>query len=150
MDDTGSVNRNGPYGDGLICASSQRATAAWPIDDDRGWPQVTAVTALGAAGRRPRTTRRHDQVVVSSAPRVATVGELGADRSARLQTRDDEPSSSSSGVDELLGGETRSRTQVREVTFRSARPNAHQRGRVGDRSASRDVGGKDVQLAPGC
>ena len=68
MDDTSSVNRKGPHGDGLIYASPWRATAAWPIDDDRGWAQVTAVTALGAAGRRRQDDR---------ARRSAKLRELG-------------------------------------------------------------------------
>ena len=49
-----------------------------------------------------------------------------------LRTRGDKSPSGSSRVDKLLGGKTRPRTQVGEVTFHGARPNAHEFGRVRD------------------
>jgi hypothetical protein len=51
---------------------------------------------------------------------------------AGFETRDDEPTGSPSGVDQLYGRETGLRTQVGEVALRGARLNAHQHGRVRD------------------
>jgi hypothetical protein len=62
-------------------------------------------------------------------------GGWGAHLSVRLQARDVEPSSSPPGVDELLGRETRPRTQVREVTFHRARPDTDELGGILNRSS---------------
>ena len=64
-----------------------------------------------------------------------------------LQTRDRKPPGSSSGVDQLRGGETRTRTQIGEMTFHGAGSNTHELGGVRDGSASGDVGSEDVHLA---
>ena len=64
-----------------------------------------------------------------------------------FQTRYEEPSGSSSGVDELLGGKTRPRTQVGEVTLHGARPDAHELGGVLNGSARGNEGSEDVHLA---
>ena len=68
-------------------------------------------------------------------------------KARRLKTWYDEPTSGPSGVDQLLGGEARPRTQVGEVALRGTRPNAHELGGVLDGSASSDVGGEHVHLA---
>jgi hypothetical protein len=68
---------------------------------------------------------------------------------AGFEARDDKPTGSPSGVDQLYGRETGLRTQVGEVALHRARLNAHQRSRVLDRPASCDVRGEDVHLARG-
>ncbi len=65
-----------------------------------------------------------------------------------LQTQDVQPAGSATSIDELNGGETGPRTQVGEVTFRSARTNAHDPDRIRDGSASGDVCGEDAALSP--
>ena len=56
----------------------------------------------------------------------------GPHDSARLQTRDDEPTGRASGIDQLLGRETRPGAEVGEMAFHGARPNAHELGGVVD------------------
>ena len=68
-------------------------------------------------------------------------------RSGRLETRDDEPAASPPGVDQLLGGKTRPRTQVGEVALHGARADADELGCVLDGSASGDEGCENVHLA---
>jgi len=70
-------------------------------------------------------------------------------RSARLQTRDDEPSSGPARVDQLIGGQASPRTQVGEVAFSGARPNADEGGSLRDKPGRGDVGGEDGQLTRG-
>ena len=67
----------------------------------------------------------------------------------RLETRDDEPTGGPSGVDQLYRRETGLRTQVGEVTFRSARPDAHELRSVPDGSTGGDEGSEDVHLTLG-
>jgi hypothetical protein len=50
--------------------------------------------------------------------------------SAWLCAWDQQPAGGSSRVDQLLGGQARPRTQVGEVTLRSARSDVHARGRI--------------------
>src|SRR5664279_6203057 len=69
--------------------------------------------------------------------------------SAALQARHNQRSIGSPGVDQLLGGETRPRMQVGEVTFHCARPNVQEPGCAGDGSSGNE-GGKDVHLALRC
>ena len=64
-----------------------------------------------------------------------------------LKARDDESPGSSSGVDQLLGGQARPRSQVGQVALDGARSDADEFRRVRDRSASGNVGGEDVLLA---
>jgi hypothetical protein len=59
-----------------------------------------------------------------------------------LKARDDEPIGCPSRVDQLLGGKTRPRTQVGEVTLRGARPNAHKLRGVLDRPTGHHEGRK--------
>jgi hypothetical protein len=64
-------------------------------------------------------------------------------RTLALKSRHEEPSLGASAVDQLLGGETRPRTQVGEVTFHCARPNVQEPGRAGDGSSGNE-GSEDV------
>ena len=64
-----------------------------------------------------------------------------------LQARNDEPAARPAGVDQLFRREAGPRTQVGEVTLHSARPDAHELGRVEDGSTSGHIGGKHVPLA---
>ena len=50
-------------------------------------------------------------------------------------------------LDQLLGCESRPRTEVREVALHSARPDAHELGGAVDGSTSADAGGEDIHLA---
>ena len=60
-----------------------------------------------------------------------------------FQTRDHQPTLRSSGVDELLRGETRPSAQVGEVTFDGARPDAHELGRARQQPAwEEQLGGR--------
>jgi hypothetical protein len=68
--------------------------------------------------------------------------------SARLQARHDQGSIRSPGVDQLLRGESGPRTQVGQVTFHGARPDAHESRRARD-SASFDECSENFHLAPG-
>jgi len=99
-------------------------------------PALSPVVRQALAGRTIRAT--HLGLIL---------GELGANRSARLQARDNEPTGSPSGVDQLLGAGAGPRTQVGGVTFDRPRPDAHEVGRVRDKSAGGNAGGEDIQLA---
>ena len=62
---------------------------------------------------------------------------------SRLQTRDDKPTSGASRVDQLLSAEARPCTQVGEVTFDGARPDAHELGRARQQPAwEEQLGGR--------
>lgn len=101
---------------------------------------------MGNLRRRVTEHARNQQ----SAPRAeAELGgndALGRFRSLGFQTRDHQPTFSSSGVDELLSGETRFRTQVGEVTLDGAWTDANELGGVVDGSTSGNVGGKGPHL----
>lgn len=58
------------------------------------------------------------------------------DRSAGLQIRDMQPSCGPPRVDQLLGCKARTYAQVGKVPLDGARSNAHQLGRIVDRSTS--------------
>ena len=58
--------------------------------------------------------------------RAQLSGEARRVRTFGLETWDNEPPGCPTGVDQLLGREPRSRTQVGEVTLHGARPDAHE------------------------
>jgi len=62
------------------------------------------------------------------------MGQVGA-RDLGLQARDIEQTGGSPGVDKLLFGQPRPRTEVGEVALYGARPDAHELGRVSNGSA---------------
>jgi hypothetical protein len=82
-------------------------------------------------------------------PSGIAVFDIAAFELEGLQTRDNEPPGRSPHIDQLLGGKPRPRTQVGEVTFHRARTNAHELGRIRDRSAGRNEGSEDVLLVRG-
>jgi hypothetical protein len=55
-----------------------------------------------------------------------------------LKARNDEPALRPPAVDQLLGRKTRTGAEVRQMSFRGARPDADTRRRIGHRSASGD------------
>ena len=60
-----------------------------------------------------------------------------------LQARDHEPPSSSPGIDQLLGGQARPRTQVGEVALHGAGADAHELGRARQQPAwEEQLGGR--------
>ena len=67
-----------------------------------------------------------------------------------LELLNDEPPFGAPAIDQLLGGETRAGAEIREVSLRRTRPDSDARRCVGDRPASRDERGKDVDLAWRC
>ncbi len=70
-------------------------------------------------------------------------------RSGGLHTRHHQPPLRPPTVDQLLGGQSRPRTQVCEVPLRRARPDTDARRGLGNRAARRDEGGEDVDLTSG-
>ena len=114
-----------------------------------------AATLLGFATRLDYLITEWSAVrrgVLENGPTLTLVSsmlDLGDVSLRELQTRNDEPSGSSSCVDQLFGRKTRPRPQVGEVTLYGARSNAQERGRIQNGSASGNVGGEDVHLALG-
>jgi hypothetical protein len=93
---------------------------------------------VGAAERHRAHRRDHSLVQ----PGTST------DRSAGLQIRDTQPPCGPPRVDQLLGCEARTYSQVSKVPLDGARSNAHQLGRIVDRSTSGDECRERVNLAP--
>ena len=67
--------------------------------------------------------------------------------SVRLETRHYQPALRASAVDQLLGGEARASTQVREMALRGSGPDTHELRGVSDGSAGDNVSSEDVDLA---
>ena len=95
--------------------------------------------------RRGRVAHRH-RAVLQARRKGSGIG--AARLGSKLGTTN-QPPASPPGVDQLLGRQPRPRTQVRQVTFDGARPDAHDFGRVWDGSASGNEGCEDVQLPSG-
>jgi hypothetical protein len=85
--------------------------------------------------------------VLTSLPHISRALGRRPELLTRLKARDNEPTRRPSGVDQLLGGETRSRSQVGEVALHRARSDSHEVSGVLDRSAGGDKGREHVHLA---
>jgi len=70
--------------------------------------------------------------------------------SAWFQGVDDQPAPSAADADQLLGRQPSPRTQVREVAFRGARPDARASSGTRHRPPGFVVGDEHVQSAPSC
>ena len=66
-----------------------------------------------------------------------------------LETRNEEPATSPTHVDQLLGGQAEPRSQVSEMALHRVRSNAQHCGRTRNGASSRDIGGQRLALPRG-
>lgn len=91
--------------------------------------QASPVTS---ARSRPRASRRSRGIWKFTGLQARARLKEEGNRSSGLQARNDKPTASPPGVDQLLRRKTRPCTQIGEKAFHGARPDANNLGGIGD------------------
>jgi len=108
-----------------------------------------AITAVRHRSRSDRVHRARSPSAGRASVRLDGQSSRPTVSTLRIQARHHEPSLRPPRVDQLLGAEARTRPQVSQVSLRGARPDAYASRCVGDRPASGDERGEDINLTGG-